>query len=354
MTENNIEKKVEKIDPNKIKECRWRTGIRDTEKFEQLGINMQAGGLNDPIKIRRIKDDTFEFEVFIGDHRLKKAKELNWSTIDCIIEDIDDKTALEMCIADNICRADFSATEMENWAYAFKQSGRYKSNEEIGNVMGGLSKSRIGQLLIAYEDRKKFNDMLKKEGSLQCLQMGTIVIMDSRGLIDDNERFHLLKLVNEGKIHSKDVKTVCEALNFMGASAKNKILYQGANYYRVIAEYDNEAKKGLQKKKTTTVTFNDTYFTETLYENLTESLHAFLITLNITGDKGSMAFDYLKMSIALMCEELYKCKKIKYEDFQIIRDNILGIYRPTLYGYGGEPLTGGIEKWTGLKKQQPN
>ena len=307
-----------------------------------MKIDIQTNELNDPLKVWRIKDDKFEFEVYIGDHRLEIVKQLNWPTVKCIIEDIDEKTAMERCIADNVCRSNYSAVGLEKLVYMLHQSGKYKSNEEIGNKIGFTTKQRIGQLLIAYEDRTKFNDMLKKEGGNESLQMGSSVILDSRGLINDNERLHLLKLVNKGEIHSTDVKKVCEILPHLPLNVRNKILYQGASYYTVLAEYRAEANKGLKKRETKTITIDGNNFAEKLYSNLTESLRAYLLSFAIGRENETIAINYLKMCVALISEELYRHHKIKQDEFETIRDKILGIYRDNLYGYGGGPL-GGVE-----------
>lgn len=329
------------IDIEKIVPCRWRTGIRNQEKFELLKTNIKTIGLNNPIIVRPIGNG--KYEVIIGDHRFLVVKQLGWKQVPCIIEEMTDKQALEKCLSDNINRSNYSPIEQENWAYKLKQSGNYKSNEEIGNVLG-FTKQRIGQLLSAKEDRDKFNEMLDENSKLSLLS--TNVILDSRHMIEENERLQLLKNVQDGKIKPTNVKEVAKTLQFWDKDLRNKVLYEGYSYYDVRAEQRQLSVKSMKKKETKTIKISDPRFTETLYEQLTNGLRSYLSTIPIGGEPRQRSINYAKFCIALLMEELSRLKIIKYDDYVLVRDKMLKIYRDDLYGYGGEPLDTNIKKWT--------
>jgi len=345
------QKNIEMIDIGKLVPCKWGTGIRDQEVFERLKINIKTTGiLNSPIRVISVENG--KYMPYIGDHRLQACKDLGWGKIPCIVDEITEQQALERCIADNVIRANYSAVELENKVYELKQSGHYNSNEEIGNVMG-LTKQRIGQLLIAKEDRDRFNEMLEKDGSKESLQMGTQVIIDSRPLIDENERFQLLKLVQKGKIKSGDTKMVAENLVTWDTPFKNSVLYQGENFYTVRAQMNIDSTKALKKRKGRTIKADyDASFVETLYEEMTLGLHTYLMGLDVGSEHRERQVNYLKFSIAFMSEQLYYCKKITREQFEQIRDGILGLFRQDVYNYGGEHLQTGIESWGGKKSKK--
>lgn len=336
---NIIEIKIKQIVP-----CRWRTGIRNQEIFEQLKNDIEKNGLNNPIVVRPIGNG--KYEPIIGDHRLEIFKDLKRETIPCIVEEMDDKKALERCLADNICRANYSSTDLENWVYKLKQTSHYKSNEEIGNVIG-LTKQRIGQLLTAKEDRDKFNEMLQNEGRKETLQVSTQAILDSRIFLEDNDRLALLKMVQKKKITSNNIVKVAKTLATMDEKSRFKILYHGVDFYEVMAEHNFAITKALKQKETHKIrSVTNNRYTEVLYEQICDGLQPYMETLEYSNN-GEIPINYLKMSMAVMAQELFKHKKITKEQFKKIKE-FLGIYREELYNYAGDPfqkIGGGVESF---------
>jgi len=92
--------KIESIQTDNIlpPKFKLRSDIGD---LKELKASVIAKGLLQPLVVRPIKD---KFEVVAGHRRFVVLKELGWKTIPVNIVDVDDKTALELSLTENIQR----------------------------------------------------------------------------------------------------------------------------------------------------------------------------------------------------------------------------------------------------------
>jgi len=134
----------------KIKPCRWGTGIRDKEKFERLKESIKEHGLDDTPHVLPLKDGMFE--PFIGDHRIMACKEIGWKEIPCIVEDISEQEAMERCVGNNTTHSDYDSVRIENLVFEMWNTQKYPSKAQLGSKIG-LTGQWVGLLIKAKELR---------------------------------------------------------------------------------------------------------------------------------------------------------------------------------------------------------
>ncbi|MCL4436296.1 MAG: ParB/RepB/Spo0J family partition protein [Thaumarchaeota archaeon] len=81
----------------------------------ELAASIRRNGLLQPIVVRLVND---HFEVVAGNRRLKACELLKWRKITCHVVEMDDRTAFEFSLIENIQRETLSAVEE---ARAFKK-----------------------------------------------------------------------------------------------------------------------------------------------------------------------------------------------------------------------------------------
>ena len=86
----------------------------DKEKLAELTRAIQSQGIIEPLIVRRIGDakpDGPRYELIAGERRLRAAREAGLEAVPVVVRELDDRTALEMSLVENIVREDLNAVE---------------------------------------------------------------------------------------------------------------------------------------------------------------------------------------------------------------------------------------------------
>lgn len=105
------------------------------EGLDELGKSMAKIGLENPIKLRRTPSG---YEIVSGHRRFLAAKDLGWSEIKAIVEDVDDEETNLRAIHENFHREDMSPIEegravktlMDRHGYTIKDVAKLCSKSE--------------------------------------------------------------------------------------------------------------------------------------------------------------------------------------------------------------------------------
>lgn len=83
--------KTEKISMNKIVENEYNPNEMDENKFKKLVLNIKRKGFRKPIEVRKVGEN---YVIIDGAHRFRACKELGYTEIDCIVDDVDETEAM--------------------------------------------------------------------------------------------------------------------------------------------------------------------------------------------------------------------------------------------------------------------
>lgn len=319
--------KIVMVPIDKIKPCRWGTGIRDHEKYELLKKNIEIHGLNNPLKVRPIRNGYFE--TFMGDHRLMGCKELKWKEVQCIIENINDKVARERCVSDNITGTKYNSVQLENIVFEIWNSKQYQSKQQLGDAIG-LTGQRIGQLLGAKEIRDKSKVPFDERISTQC-------ILDTSSLQNDDEKIVLLKLVIDGIRKPSEVKEYAEFLSKASDEAK-KLIFRGVPLEKIT---DHQPKTKLSKSRKITITAPTIDLPE-IYKVLSGLQDH--IALIKDPEKKNESLNYIKFYAGLFLQILWKEGAIHRDYFESAVRHELKIDEGQLHHFDGL-MTLGVDYW---------
>src|SRR5678816_3588487 len=78
----------------------------DATQLEELAASIREHGVLQPILVRPLADN--EFQLIAGERRWRASMAAGMATIPALVEDIDDDTALEISIIENLQREDLS------------------------------------------------------------------------------------------------------------------------------------------------------------------------------------------------------------------------------------------------------
>jgi ParB/RepB/Spo0J family partition protein len=332
--------RVEDIIPNKEQS----TGIRDEEAFERLKQNIIAHGQQQAIKVRQTGK---KYELIIGEHRWRVAKQRGERKINAIVMDVDANEASEIALSDNLCRTGYNPAQMEDMVHRRFNSGKYKNKSELGRRIS-LTGEWVSRLIRA----KEYRDELKKEESkLNLDDFPTNMIMelnhfDNNKVISSLDAVATLELLDKGQIKSGELTAFLTDLKrWNDLDVKDEILYRGASYKKIKNEQfvktQKELEKGMPKSEKLSVNFNSPLFTYRIFKLSEERLRGFIDELDVVKEKQQALKD-CKVIAVLFAEALLDQKQITKEQYKMIKE-ILGVYIDP-HRYAGDSL-GSLSKF---------
>jgi ParB family chromosome partitioning protein len=128
------------------------------EDISELARSIKAHGVVQPVLVRSGKENG-TFEIIAGERRLRAAMQLGLEQIPAIIREVDDRTALELAIVENVQRSDLNPLEeargyqilMERYQYTQLDLSRYigKSRSHVANTLRLLRLPESVQNMVA-------------------------------------------------------------------------------------------------------------------------------------------------------------------------------------------------------------
>ncbi len=103
------------------------------EALQELSDSIKAQGVIQPIVIRPIESG--QYEIIAGERRWRASKLAGKDTVPSIIREVDDKTALEMALIENIQRDDLKPMEEAKALQQLKDEFKLK-NKEVADAVG--------------------------------------------------------------------------------------------------------------------------------------------------------------------------------------------------------------------------
>jgi ParB family chromosome partitioning protein len=175
--------------------------------IQELAASIAEKGLLQPIIIRSIENDgDFNYEIVAGNRRYEACKSLGWRKITCHVEELNDKEAFEIALAENIQRSTLSAIEEakafkiyisdHGWggstqlastigksvSYVTRRIALLELPEEvIASIHNSILSTSIGEELCSVKDNTKQSDLAK------LIATRHLSVRKSREIIDNAE-----------------------------------------------------------------------------------------------------------------------------------------------------------------------
>ncbi|MGL4406483.1 MAG: ParB/RepB/Spo0J family partition protein, partial [Notoacmeibacter sp.] len=136
-----IDTLISLISPNPANPRRM---FRD-EDLSDLAESIRAHGVVQPVIVRPAPGKPGSYELIAGERRWRAAQRAGLERVPVIIKQVDDKTALELAIVENVQRADLNAIEEAAGYQQLVDQYQYSQND-LAQVIG-KSRSHVANTL---------------------------------------------------------------------------------------------------------------------------------------------------------------------------------------------------------------
>ncbi|MBW3634889.1 MAG: ParB/RepB/Spo0J family partition protein [Armatimonadetes bacterium] len=183
------------------------------EELENLAASIREHGVLQPILVRPLpaSDQTEKFQLIAGERRWRAATRAGLTQLPAIVRAVDDKSALELAIIENVQRHDISAIES---AQAYK-----RLSKEFG-LSGEQIASRVGKSRVSVSNTMRLLDL--PEEAIAALREGKISEGHGRALLTatgDGARRALLRRALRDGVSVRELERLARAANASGANA---------------------------------------------------------------------------------------------------------------------------------------
>lgn len=113
------------------------------EDLQDLASSIRQHGIVQPVVVRPIADD--RFEIIAGERRWRAAQLAGLNELPVLIREVDDRTALELAIVENVQRADLNPLE-EALGYEQLIAEHGYTQNDLGEIIG-KSRSHVANSL---------------------------------------------------------------------------------------------------------------------------------------------------------------------------------------------------------------
>lgn len=165
----------------------------DDEDLKDLADSIVCHGIVQPIIVRSI--DNGLYEIIAGERRFRAAKIASLSEIPVIIRNINEKSALEIAIVENVQRKDLNPLE-EAFGYEKLISEYGYTQNDLGSIIG-KSRSHIANILRLL----KLPDLVK-----DMILRGDLSLGHARALITTTDPLSLAQIVVSKKMSVRETE----------------------------------------------------------------------------------------------------------------------------------------------------
>lgn len=160
-------------------------------ELEDLANSISEHGILQPVLVRPLLDNTTGYQLIAGERRWRAAQRAGFSQIPAIIREVDDKSALELAIIENVQRHDISAVES---AHAYR-----RLSKEFGLSQEQVA-VRVGKSRVSVANTMRLLDLPAE--ALDAIQTGQISEGHGRAILtaqgDSARRTLLRRILRDG------------------------------------------------------------------------------------------------------------------------------------------------------------
>lgn len=135
----------------------------DENELQDLAASIRQHGIVQPVVVRTVA--TNRYEIIAGERRWRAAQLAGFTEVPVIVRDVDDRTALELAIVENVQRSDLNPLE-EAMGYEQLIAEHGYTQNDLGEIIG-KSRSHVANSLRLLKLPDPVRDMLA-DGSLSA------------------------------------------------------------------------------------------------------------------------------------------------------------------------------------------
>jgi ParB family chromosome partitioning protein len=169
----------------------------DESELQDLASSIRQHGIVQPVVVRTIAES--RYEIIAGERRWRAAQLAGLIEIPVIIRDVDDRTALEIAIVENVQRSDLNPLE-EAMGYELLIADHGYTQNDLGEIIG-KSRSHVANSLRLLKLPEPVRDMLAS---------GTLSAGHARALIPTSDPIVLAKAVVAKGMSVRDTERLAQ------------------------------------------------------------------------------------------------------------------------------------------------
>lgn len=170
----------------------------DENELQDLASSIRQHGIVQPVVVRTVAGN--RFEIIAGERRWRAAQLAGFAEIPVIVRDVDDRTALELAIVENVQRSDLNPLE-EALGYDQLIAEHGYTQNDLGEIIG-KSRSHVANSLRLLKLPEPVRDMLA-EGSLSAGH--------ARALVSTSDPVQLAKTIVAKGLSVRDAERIAQA-----------------------------------------------------------------------------------------------------------------------------------------------
>lgn len=169
----------------------------DESELQDLAASIRQHGIVQPVVVRSTGDD--RYEIIAGERRWRAAQLAGLTEIPVIIRDVDDRTALEIAIVENVQRSDLNPLE-EAMGYELLIADHGYTQNDLGEIIG-KSRSHVANSLRLLKLPEPVRDMLAA---------GTLSAGHARALIPTSDPVALARTIVAKGMSVRDAERIAQ------------------------------------------------------------------------------------------------------------------------------------------------
>ncbi|GAA4171800.1 ParB/RepB/Spo0J family partition protein [Shinella granuli] len=169
----------------------------DESELQDLASSIRQHGIVQPVVVRTTADN--RYEIIAGERRWRAAQLAGLIDIPVIIRDVDDRTALEIAIVENVQRSDLNPLE-EAMGYELLIADHGYTQNDLGEIIG-KSRSHVANSLRLLKLPEPVRDMLAS---------GSLSAGHARALIPTSDPVGLAKTVVAKGMSVRDAERLAQ------------------------------------------------------------------------------------------------------------------------------------------------
>lgn len=169
----------------------------DENELQDLASSIRQHGIVQPVVVRTVGDS--RYEIIAGERRWRAAQLAGFTDVPVIVRDVDDRTALELAIVENVQRSDLNPLE-EAMGYEQLIAEHGYTQNDLGEIIG-KSRSHVANSL----------RLLKLPDAVRgMLADGSLSAGHARALVSTSDPAHLARAIVAKGLSVRDAERLAQ------------------------------------------------------------------------------------------------------------------------------------------------